>query len=306
MAITATRLDGQNVGLRLSGGTTVADVLTVNVSTGASSSAYLKAVDLIVITAAAKKLFDLVPLAERSTVTFLARLITVSPADDATLTLTAVAGVGTITLRATVGVSPANIIIHVPYSTGGLIAWGIGASGGGGGGGAVNAVTASPPLASSGGANPDISVIAGSSVGDVLTWDGAAWAAAAPTAGAGLITDTFTSGAAISAGQVVYLAADGFVYPAQSNSATTSTVVGVSTQTVLGGASVNVGILNQSGALFVGLSAGTEYFLSATVAGAAVSYATLAATSGAQIVSLGYARSATAIQLAVSRRGVTP
>jgi len=304
MAITATRLDGQNVGLRLSGGTTVADVLTVNVSSGASTSAYLKAVDLIVITAAAKKLFDLVPLAERSTVTFLARLITVSPADDASLTLTAVAGVGTITLRATVGVSPASIIIHVPYSTGGLIAWGIGA--GSGGGGAVNSVTASAPLASSGGANPDISVGAGSSAGEVLTWNGAAWIAAAPTAGAGLITDSFTSGAAISAGQVVYLAADGFVYPAQSNSATTSSVVGVATQTVMGGVSVNVGVLNQSGALFTGLTAGTEYFLSATVAGAVVPYATLAATSGAQIVSLGYARSATAIQLAVNRRGVTP
>lgn len=305
MAITATRLDGQNVGLRLSGGTTVADVLTVNVSTGASSSAYLKAVDLIVITAAAKKLFDLVPLAERSTVTFLARLITVSPADDASLTLTAVAGAGTITLRATVGVSPANVILHVPYSTGGLIAWGIGASSGGGGG-AVNSVTASAPLASSGGANPDISISAGTAPGDTLTWNGAAWVATAPTAGAGLITDSFTSGAGITAGQVVYLAADGFVYPAQSNSATTSTVVGVATQTVLGGASVNVGVLNQSGGLFGGLTAGTEYFLSATVAGAVVPYATLAATSGAQIVSLGYARSATAIQLAVNRRGVTP
>lgn len=305
MAITATRLDGQNVGLRLSGGTTVVDVLTVNISTGASSSTYLKAVDLIVITAAAKKLFDLVPLSERSTVTFLARLVTVSPADDASLTLTAVAGAGTITLRATTGASPANVIVHVPYSTGGLIAWGIGA-GSGGGGGAVASVTASPPLASSGGANPDISVSAGTVVGQVLTWNGAAWTATSPSAGAGLITDTFTSGAPITAGQVVYLAADGSVYPARSNAAGTSTVVGVATHTVAGGTSVSVGVLNKSGALFGGLTAGTEYFLSATVAGAVVPYATLAATSGAQIVSLGYARSATEIQLALNRRGVTP
>lgn len=305
MAITATRLDGQNVGLRLSGGTTVVDVLTVNISTGASTSTYLKAVDLIVITAAAKKLFDLVPLSERSTVTFLARLVTVSPADDASLTLTAVAGVGTITLRATTGASPANVIIHVPYSTGGLIAWGIGAGSGGGGGG-VTSVTASAPLASSGGANPDIAVNAGTVIGQVLTWNGASWAAAVPSSGSGLVTDTFTSGAPITAGQVVYLAADGFVYAAQSNSAATSSVVGVATQTVAGGATVPVGVLNKSGALFAGLTAGTEYFLSATAAGAVVTYATLSATSGAQIVSLGYARSATDIQLAVNRRGVTP
>jgi len=303
MAITATRLDGQNVGLRLSGGTTVVDVLTVNVSTGASTSTYLKAVDLIVITAAAKKLFDLVPLSERSTVTFLARLITVSPADDSSLTLTAVAGAGTITLRATTGASPASIIVHVPYSTGGLIAWGIGASSGGG---AVASVTASLPVTSSGGANPDIALNAGTVIGQVLTWNGAAWAAATPSSGSGLVTDTFTAGAPITAGQVVYLAADGFVYPAQSNSASTSSVVGVAAQTVAGGATVPVGVLNKSGALFSGLTAGTEYFLSATAAGAVVSYATLAATSGAQIVSLGYARSATDIQLALNRRGVTP
>jgi hypothetical protein len=304
VAITASRLDGQNIGLRLTGGTTVADVLTVNTTTGAASSSYLSKVDLAVVSAAARLLFGLVPVSERSTVTMLTRLVTVAPADNATLTLTSVAGVGTITLRATTGASPANLVIHIPHSTGGLVAWGVGSAGSGGG--AVNAVTASAPLASSGGANPDISITAGSSAGEVLTWSGAAWAPATPTAGAGLITDSFTSGAAITAGQVVYLAADGFVYPAQSNSATTSTVVGVATQTVLGGAPVNVGVVNQSGALFGGLTAGTEYFLSATAAGAVVTYATLSATSGAQIVSLGYARSATAIQLAVNRRGVTP
>lgn len=305
MAISASRLDGQNIGLRLTGGTTVVDVLTVNTTTGTATSSYLSKVDLAVVSTAARLLFGLVPVSERSTVTLLTRLVTVAPADDATLTLTAVAGVGTITLRATTGASPANLVIHIPHSTGGLVAWGVGTSGGGGGG-AVNSVTASAPLTSSGGANPDISITAGSSAGEVLTWNGAAWAPAAPTAGAGLITDSFTSGAGITAGQVVYLAADGFVYPAQSNSATTSTVVGVATQTVLGGVSVNVGVLNQSGALFGGLTAGTEYFLSATAAGAVVSYATLAGTSGAQIVSLGYARSATTIQLAVNRRGVTP
>lgn len=131
MAITAARLDGQNVGLRLTGGTTVVDVLTVNLTTGVSTSPYLSNVDLAVVGIAARLLFSLVPVAERSTVTLLTRLVTVAPADDATLTLTAVAGVGTVTLRATTGASPANLVLHVPHTTGGLVAWGIGYSAGG-------------------------------------------------------------------------------------------------------------------------------------------------------------------------------
>lgn len=54
---------------------------------------------------------------------------------------------------------------------------------GGGGGGGVTSVTASAPLASSGGATPDISVSAGTTPGDVMTWDGANWAGAAPAGG---------------------------------------------------------------------------------------------------------------------------
>jgi len=47
------------------------------------------------------------------------------------------------------------------------------------GGGGVTAVTASAPLLSSGGATPDISITNGTAPGDVLTWNGAAWVAAA-------------------------------------------------------------------------------------------------------------------------------
>jgi hypothetical protein len=53
----------------------------------------------------------------------------------------------------------------------------------GGGGGGVTSVTASAPLASSGGATPDISISAGTTPGDVMTWDGANWAGAAPAGG---------------------------------------------------------------------------------------------------------------------------
>lgn len=121
-----------------------------------------------------------------------------------------------------------------------------------------------------------------------------------------LVQDGFTSGAAITAGQVCYLAADGKVYPAQANAAATSSVVGIAVETV-GAADLNIALatFNKTGG-FGGLTTGTEYFLSATVAGAVVDYTTLSATSGAEIVSLGYARSATEIQLNLQRRGVTP
>jgi len=50
----------------------------------------------------------------------------------------------------------------------------------GGGGGGITAVTASLPLLSSSGATPDISLTAGTITGQVLTWNGSAWASAAP------------------------------------------------------------------------------------------------------------------------------
>lgn len=121
-----------------------------------------------------------------------------------------------------------------------------------------------------------------------------------------IVQDGFTSGAAINAGQVCYLAADGKVYPAQANSATSSSVVGIAVETV-GAANQNIALatFNKTSG-FSGLTIGTEYFLSATSAGAVVDYTTLSATSGAQIVSLGYARSVTEIQINIQRRGVTP
>lgn len=47
-----------------------------------------------------------------------------------------------------------------------------------GGGGGVSSVSATSPLASTGGADPNISISAGSSSGELLTWGGASWSAA--------------------------------------------------------------------------------------------------------------------------------
>lgn len=126
MAITPTRLDGQNVGLRLTGGSTVVNVFTVNLTTGEATSAYLTSVDLSIVQSAAVALFQTVPVAERSTVTFLTRLVTVAPADDNTITLSISTAGSLATLVATESATPANLVIHVQHSIGGYVAWGVG------------------------------------------------------------------------------------------------------------------------------------------------------------------------------------
>jgi hypothetical protein len=132
MAITSTRLDGQNVGLRLTGGSTVVNVFSVNLVTGETASPYLTSVDLTFTQTAALALFQLVPAGERGTTTFLTRLITVAPADDNTLTLS-ISTVGNVaTLVATVSGTPASLVVHIQHSISGYVAWGVGVSTGSG------------------------------------------------------------------------------------------------------------------------------------------------------------------------------
>lgn len=126
MAITSTRLDGQNIGLRLTGGSTVVNVLTVNLVTGEATSAYLTAVDLSIVQSAAVALFQSVPIAERATATFLTRLVTVAPADNNTITLSITTAGDFATLVATESATPANLVLHVQHSISGYVAWGIG------------------------------------------------------------------------------------------------------------------------------------------------------------------------------------
>lgn len=132
MAITWKNLDGQNVGVRLTGGSTSVNALTVNVVTGDVTSAYLTESQVTFLRSAALNLFDLVPAGERATVTFLTRLLTVAPADDQTLALSASVAGSLATLVATVGGTPANLIFHVPHSVQGYNAWASALTGGGG------------------------------------------------------------------------------------------------------------------------------------------------------------------------------
>lgn len=132
MAITATRLDGQNVGLHLTGGSTVVNIFTVDLLTGEAFSSYLTSVDLSIVQSAAVALFQTVPVGQRATSTFLTRLVTVAPADDNTITLSISTAGNLATLVATLSATPASIVLHIQHSISGYVAWGVGFATGGG------------------------------------------------------------------------------------------------------------------------------------------------------------------------------
>lgn len=161
MAISETTLSTHNnYGLRLTAPDLFVDVLTLDLSTGDCTSAYFPAKVLEDLKRGALNIFQIVPYAERSAgaVNLLSRLLTITVADDATLTLSAVVVGDAATLRASVNAAPASLLLHVPYSSTGGLAFSVGSEASGGGGGGVNAVTATAPIASSGGAAPNISL----------------------------------------------------------------------------------------------------------------------------------------------------
>jgi hypothetical protein len=158
MAIGASRIDGQTLGFSLTAPDTTVDVLSLDIVSGAVTSAYLTAEDIRNLKFAVESLFALVPSGQRAAgaLSMLQRLVTVAPSAAATLTMSAVNTAGNVyALRATISAAPSQLIAHLPFSADGQLAW---ATGTGGGGGTVTSVTASAPLASSGGATPNISL----------------------------------------------------------------------------------------------------------------------------------------------------
>lgn len=132
MAVSVTRLDSQNVGLRLLGQTSVA-VLSLDLTTGLATSAYFGPTDLLNLQNFALSLFRVVPKTSRSAAALglLSRLCAVSAADASTVTTSASVVAGVATLTASVTASPASLILTIPYAmTGGVMP----SSGGGGGG----------------------------------------------------------------------------------------------------------------------------------------------------------------------------
>lgn len=134
MSVTVTRIDGQNTGLRLLGQLSV-DALSLDLTTGNVSSAYIPAKDLPILRQFALRLFAAVPTSARAAgaIGLLNRLCAVSPADSSTVTLSASIAGGVATLVATINASPATIILTVPFAPSGGVMPGMPATGGGGG-----------------------------------------------------------------------------------------------------------------------------------------------------------------------------
>lgn len=156
-----------------------------------------------------------------------------------------------------------------------------------------------PNLAGTPTATPAFSSVAGYQVYDSTNkkfyiWDGTAWDDQSTVSAANTIDDSYTSLVAIAARDVVYISAADSVSPAIASAAGTSQAIGFATAAALITAPVNVrkyGIL----AGFTGLTAGARYYLSGSVAGAIT--ATTPTGAGHTIVQVGYAKSATAVDI---------
>lgn len=123
MAVTVTRIDSQNVGLRLLGQTSVSP-LSLDLTTGEVASDYLPVSDLPTLQQFALNLFQIVPKSSRSAaaIGLLSRLCAVSPADASTVSLAATVTAGVATLNASVTSSPASLILTTPFAmTGGVM-----------------------------------------------------------------------------------------------------------------------------------------------------------------------------------------
>jgi hypothetical protein len=133
MSVTVTNIDGQNTGLRLLGQLSV-DALSLNLTTGAVTSAYIPAENFRTLQEFALRLFAAVPVSARAAgaIGLLNRLCAVSPADSSTVTLSASISSGVATLVATINASPATIILTVPFAPSGGVMPGMPATGGGG------------------------------------------------------------------------------------------------------------------------------------------------------------------------------
>lgn len=129
MAITVSRLDGQTLGFSLTAPNTTADVLSLDIVSGALTSVYLSDIELRNLAPAVEALFSLVPSAQRAAgaLGMLQRLVTVAPAAAAGLTQAAINTAGTVyALRATISAAPSQFIVHLPFSADGQLAWATG------------------------------------------------------------------------------------------------------------------------------------------------------------------------------------
>ena len=123
MLCRAHRLDGSNIGIRLAEGLPFVEVLCIDLLSGDVYGQFFTAEDTSSIERAARNLFEIIPLEERRTLSFLSRLVGVSPLDSRSLTLEYDSEGFVVFLRVVADALPATFLLHVPHSISGPIAW---------------------------------------------------------------------------------------------------------------------------------------------------------------------------------------
>lgn len=139
------------------------------------------------------------------------------------------------------------------------------------------------------------------STGDSLyAWDGSGWNNLSIVEEARRVCDEYTAGEAIAAGDAVYISAANTVSLADTSVEATSRIIGVAGAAIANGAT---GSICSDGVVagYAGLTAGSRYFQDpATPGGLTVTPPT---GSGESIVQVGYAKSATELQLQIDFLG---
>lgn len=134
----------------------------------------------------------------------------------------------------------------------------------------------------------------------VYVYDGSAWQDQSVVQQAKAIDDTYTAANALAAVDAVYISAANSVDKANAAAASTSYVIGFASASALAAAQVDVrkfGVLSG----FSSLTPGARYYLSGATAGQIS--ATLPVASGNTIVQVGYAKSATQLDIAIQSLG---
>lgn len=134
----------------------------------------------------------------------------------------------------------------------------------------------------------------------LYAWDGAAWSNLSIVEEAERVCSEYTAGEILVAGDVVYISAANTVSKADTSAEATSRIIGVTGAGAAAAAPVKVcsdGVV----AGFAGLTAGSRYFQDPATPGAVTT--TVPTGSGESIVQVGYAKSATEMQLQIDFLG---
>lgn len=202
MPVTSQQFDGQNVVVTVALPSADADLIAVDIVTGVVTSAWLNAVQLANLGQAALAFFAVVPLAERTSVAFLNRLVSVTSFEDWTVSLSAVTTApNEQTLRATIdplASGGTQLVITLPHSiTGAVATSGIGSGGGGGGGGGNLLGDVTGPLAANTVErirNLLIDPFLAPVTNDKLGWNGSQWTQQSATLGNAYDVSSFITG----------------------------------------------------------------------------------------------------------------